>query len=68
MFGLATSLGFGVSQMTAGLDYIYGVPNTVTTKVIVIVVVMGAATLSVLSGVDRGVRRLSELNLRSPCC
>jgi choline/glycine/proline betaine transport protein len=63
IFGVATSLGFGVSQMTAGLAYNYGLPDTVTVQVGVIVVVMGAATLSVLSGADRGVRRLSELNL-----
>jgi len=63
VFGVATSLGFGVSQMTAGLGYIYGLPDTLTSKIVVIVLVMGAATLSVLSGADRGVRRLSELNL-----
>ncbi|NLS25548.1 Glycine betaine/proline betaine transporter BetS [Sphingomonas sp. S2M10] len=63
VFGVATSLGFGVSQMTAGLAYIYGLPDTLAMKIIVIVMVMGAATLSVLSGADRGVRRLSELNL-----
>ena len=63
VFGVATSLGFGVSQMTAGLAYNYGVPDTTTVKVVVIVLVMGAATLSVLSGADRGIRRLSELNL-----
>lgn len=63
VFGVATSLGFGVSQMTAGLAYIYALPDTLTAKIVVIVLVMGAATLSVLSGADRGVRRLSELNL-----
>jgi choline/glycine/proline betaine transport protein len=63
VFGVATSLGFGVSQMTAGLAYNYGVPDTTAVKIITIVVVMGAATLSVLSGADRGIRRLSELNL-----
>jgi choline/glycine/proline betaine transport protein len=63
VFGVATSLGFGVSQMTAGLAYNYGLPDTITTKILVIVLVMGAATLSVLSGADRGIRRLSELNL-----
>ncbi len=63
VFGVATSLGFGVSQMTAGLAYEYGVPDTTTVKIALIVVVMGAATLSVLSGADRGIRRLSELNL-----
>jgi choline/glycine/proline betaine transport protein len=63
VFGVSTSLGFGVSQMTAGLAYNYGLPDTITIKVIVIVLVMGAATMSVLSGADRGIRRLSELNL-----
>ncbi len=63
VFGVSTSLGFGVSQMTAGLAYEYGLPDTTTMKIAVIVVVMGAATLSVLSGADRGIRRLSELNL-----
>ena len=63
IFGVSTSLGFGVSQMTAGLAFNYGLPDTVSMQVGVIVVVMGAATLSVLSGADRGVRRLSELNL-----
>ena len=63
VFGVSTSLGFGVSQMTAGLAYNYGWADTLSLQVGVIVVVMGAATLSVLSGADRGVRRLSELNL-----
>lgn len=63
VFGVATSLGFGVSQMTAGLNYNYGLPDTTIAKIIVIALVMGAATLSVLSGADRGIRRLSELNL-----
>ncbi|MGW8188906.1 BCCT family transporter [Sphingomonas hankookensis] len=63
VFGVSTSLGFGVSQMTAGLAYEYAVPDGTVTKIAVIVIVMGAATLSVLSGADRGIRRLSELNL-----
>ena len=63
VFGVSTSLGFGVSQMTAGLNYIYGMPDTITSQLLVIAGVMGIATLSVLSGADRGVRRLSELNL-----
>ncbi|WP_347302213.1 BCCT family transporter [Croceibacterium sp. TMG7-5b_MA50] len=63
VFGVSTSLGFGVAQMSAGLAFNYGLPDTITVQVIVIAVVMGAATLSVLSGADKGVRRLSELNL-----
>jgi len=63
LFGIATSLGLGVSQMGAGLGYVYGLPNGTAMQAGLIVLVMGVATLSVLSGVDRGVRRLSELNL-----
>ncbi|TCP34221.1 choline/glycine/proline betaine transport protein [Sphingomonas sp. BK235] len=63
VFGVATSLGFGVSQITAGLNYEYAVPDTDPVRIGLIALVMGAATLSVLSGADRGIRRLSELNL-----
>lgn len=63
VFGIATSLGFGVSQINSGLAYLTGLPNTPLVQVTLIVLVMGAATISVLTGLDRGVRRLSELNL-----
>ena len=62
-FGIATSLGFGVSQMNSGLSYLLGIPNNAWVQVGLIAVVMAAATLSVISGVGKGVRRLSELNL-----
>lgn len=62
-FGIATSLGFGVSQMNSGLSYLLGIPNNAWVQVGLIAVVMAAATVSVLSGVGKGVRRLSELNL-----
>lgn len=63
VFGVATSLGFGVAQINSGLTYLTGLPNTPWVQIGLIVVVMGAATLSVLTGLDKGVRRLSELNL-----
>ncbi|PVM89214.1 transporter [Caulobacter radicis] len=62
-FGIATSLGFGVAQMNSGLTYLLGIPNTAWVQVILIAVVMAAATASMMSGVGKGVRRLSELNL-----
>lgn len=62
-FGIATSLGFGVSQMNSGLSYLLGIPNTAWVQVGLIAVVMVAATASMMSGVGKGVRRLSELNL-----
>ena len=62
-FGIATSLGFGVSQMNSGLSYLLGIPNNAWVQVGLIALVMAAATTSVMSGVGKGVRRLSELNL-----
>ena len=63
LFGIATSLGLGVAQINSGLNYLIGVPNTPWVQVGLITVIMAAATASVLTGLDKGVRRLSELNL-----
>jgi choline/glycine/proline betaine transport protein len=63
LFGIATSLGLGVAQINSGLAYLLGLPNTQATQVLLIAAVMSLATISVLTGLDRGVRRLSELNL-----
>jgi choline/glycine/proline betaine transport protein len=64
MFGVATSLGFGVLQINSGLSYLIdGLPNNTTVQVVLIVIITGMATLSVFSGLDKGVKRLSELNL-----
>ncbi|MCS6627034.1 BCCT family transporter [Roseibacterium beibuensis] len=63
LFGIATSLGLGVAQINSGLNYLTGLPSNAAVQVGLIALVMGAATVSVLTGLDRGVRRLSELNL-----
>ena len=63
VFGVATSLGYGVLQVNAGLNHLFGVPINETVQVILIVVITGLATLSVVSGLDKGIRILSELNL-----
>jgi betaine/carnitine transporter, BCCT family len=63
LFGLATSLGFGASQALAGLNELYGVPNTDTMKVLLIMGITVVALGSVVAGLDAGVRRLSELNM-----
>ena len=63
LFGISTSLGLGVSQIMSGLNMVFGIPNTVWSQVILIFIVVGLATISVVSGVGKGVRRLSELNL-----
>jgi choline/glycine/proline betaine transport protein len=63
MFGVATSLGFGVLQVNAGFSYLFGLPTNTTVQIILIAFITGAATLSVAMGLDRGVKRLSELNI-----
>lgn len=63
MFGLATSLGLGVMQINAGLAYLLGVPVNPTIQILLIAVITTCATASVLSGLDKGVRILSETNL-----
>jgi BCCT family betaine/carnitine transporter len=63
LFGLATSLGLGAQQANAGLEFVYGVPNTVTVQVILIIAITGIALISVLRGLDGGVKVLSEINM-----
>ncbi|MBV0892999.1 BCCT family transporter [Paracoccus sp. Z118] len=63
IFGVATSMGFGVLQINAGLAHLIGVPNTAVVQLTLIAVVTGAATISVVTGVEKGVRILSETNL-----
>ncbi|GGO83531.1 BCCT family transporter [Marinobacterium nitratireducens] len=63
LFGLATSLGFGAEQASAGLDFLFGLPATETTKVFLIIGITGLALLSVVAGLDAGVKRLSEINM-----
>ncbi|MEZ0167286.1 BCCT family transporter [Microvirga sp. TS319] len=63
MFGIATSLGVGVSQINAGLNYLLGVPIGPEIQLPLIAVITALATVSVVSGVDKGVRILSETNL-----
>ncbi|MBP7567850.1 MAG: BCCT family transporter, partial [Burkholderiaceae bacterium] len=63
IFGLSTSLGLGVIQINSGLNYLFGMPTGIGTQVILIVVITLVATASVFTGLDKGVRRLSELNM-----
>ncbi len=63
LFGLATSLGFGVQQVSAGLTFLFGLPSTTGFQVVLIAVITGFATLSVMAGLDGGVKRLSEWNM-----
>lgn len=63
LFGLATSLGLGAMQINAGLTRLFGVPDSVVVQVACIAVITGCATTSVVLGLDKGIRRLSELNI-----
>ncbi|MGJ3263587.1 MAG: BCCT family transporter [Salinarimonas sp.] len=63
LFGLATSLGFGAEQANAGLSFLFGLPNNDTSKVILILAITGIALISVVAGLDAGVKRLSEINM-----
>ncbi|MEM7115853.1 MAG: BCCT family transporter [Chloroflexota bacterium] len=62
--GLATSLGFGVQQVSAGLNFLFGVPATTIVQVVLIGVITLFATMSVVAGLDGGVKVLSEWNMR----
>ncbi len=63
VLGVATSMGFGVAQINAGLGYLVGIDQSITLQIVIIIVVTIFATLSVLSGLDKGVKRLSEINM-----
>jgi choline/glycine/proline betaine transport protein len=61
--GLATSLGLGVTQVNAGLNYLFGMSMSTTTQIVLIIVITGFATISVVMGLDGGVKKLSEINM-----
>jgi choline/glycine/proline betaine transport protein len=62
-FGVATSLGFGVDQINSGLHYLFGLPNSMPVQIVLIVVTTLIATVSVVLGLDKGIKRLSEINI-----
>lgn len=63
IFGIATSLGIGVLQANAGMTHIFGIESSKMVQTIIIIAVIAVASLSAMSGVERGVRRLSEINM-----
>lgn len=64
MFGLATSLGFGVQQINSGLDYLLGIGFGTGIQVLLIIIITMVAIVSVVLGIDRGIKFLSQLNIR----
>ncbi len=63
IFGLATSLGYGVQQITSGLNYLFGIPANSFTMVLLIVVITAIAMTSVMTGINVGIKRLSQFNI-----
>jgi len=63
IFGLATSLGFGAQQASAGLNFLFGIEKTMGLQVTIITVVTGVAVISVVRGLEGGVKVLSNFNM-----
>ncbi|GAA1049360.1 choline BCCT transporter BetT [Arthrobacter russicus] len=63
IFGIATSLGIGVAQLNFGLSFLFGVPESLAVQAALIVLAVAITAVSSISGVDKGIRRLAELNV-----
>ncbi len=63
LFGLATSLGFGATQANAGLNELFGIPVNSTVEVLLISCITAVALVSVVRGLEGGVKVLSEINM-----
>ena len=63
LFGVATSLGFGVQQINAGLSHLLGIEQSPLVQLFLILGITTIATISVVRGLDAGIRKLSELNI-----
>ena len=63
IFGLSTSLGIGAQQASAGLEFLFGIPSTETTMILLVLAITCIAIASVIAGMDKGVKLLSEVNL-----
>jgi BCCT family betaine/carnitine transporter len=63
LFGLATSLGFGAQQAASGLNFLFDIPNTINTQIAIIIGVTAIALISVIRGLEGGVKLLSNINM-----
>ena len=61
-FGISTSLGLGVEQLSTGLYYLFDVPESGGMKLAITIAIMSMAAVSVALGLDTGIKRLSEIN------
>ncbi len=63
IFGLATSLGLGVQQVTTGLNHLFDIPANNWTMILLIVGITCIALISVMTGINVGIKRLSQFNI-----
>ena len=63
IFGVSTSLGLGAAQINSGLSYVFGIPNTNLIQIAIMGFVVLLAIVSVATGLEKGIRRLSETNM-----
>ena len=63
LLGLVTNLGIGSMQVSSGLEYLFGMDHSKTNLLMVILVMSTVATIAAVSGVENGIRRLSNLNI-----
>jgi choline/glycine/proline betaine transport protein len=63
IFGIATSVGLGATQISSGLDYLNVIDQTFTSKILIIVVITILGLISVMLGLNSGIKRLSEINI-----
>ncbi|SEL85247.1 choline/glycine/proline betaine transport protein [Colwellia chukchiensis] len=63
VFGVATSLGLGASQVNSGFGYLFGIDVSTTNQIIIMCGITALAVISVSAGLDKGIRRLSEANM-----
>jgi len=68
IFGLATSMGFGAQQAAGGLHFIFGIENTLGLQLIIIALVTMVAIVSVVRGLEGGVKVLSNINMTLALC
>ncbi|MGD8673476.1 MAG: BCCT family transporter, partial [Thiogranum sp.] len=68
LFGVATSLGLGVTQVNGGLNHLFGLSVEPGVQIALIVAITAVATLSVVLGLDKGIKRLSVLNMLLAGC
>ena len=63
MFGVVTSLGLGVMQINSGLENLFGLPNSLAVQFVIIAFITLLACGSLMLGLDKGIKRLSDLNM-----